>query len=169
MYLFLLEDLNIVVKYINDLAIVLKYLISYTYWILWQSLEDEIVSDTVLTLASLESWHSLSYGRFQVTYMFSVLRIYFRCHHNLYMIWILWCLICFFHLQMELCFNPDLIKKWKKMIRKEAKEAAKRGEPFDPSTTLEVQFLRNLIEEFLEVKFHTSKFWAMLVVCTCQY
>ncbi|ONI20706.1 hypothetical protein PRUPE_2G030100 [Prunus persica] len=52
---------------------------------------------------------------------------------------------------MELCFNPDLIKKWKKMIRKEAKEAAKRGEPFDPSTTLEVQFLRNLIEEFLEI------------------
>lgn len=83
----------------------------------FQSLEDEIVSDTVLTLASLESWHSLSYGRFQ----------------------------------MELCFNPDLIKKWKKMIRKEAKEAAKRGEPFDPSTTLEVQFLRNLIEEFLEI------------------
>lgn len=83
----------------------------------FQSLEDEIVSNTVLTLASLESWHSLSYGRFQ----------------------------------MELCFNPDLIKKWKKMIRKEAKEAAKRGEPFDPSTTLEVQFLRNLIEEFLEI------------------
>ncbi|BFG20393.1 hypothetical protein CerSpe_066670 [Prunus speciosa] len=83
----------------------------------FQSLEDEIVSDTVLTLASLESWHSLSYGRFQ----------------------------------MELCFNPGLIKKWKKMIRKEAKEAAKRGEPFDPSTTLEVQFLRNLIEEFLEI------------------
>ncbi|KAM1229509.1 hypothetical protein ACFX2G_040678 [Malus domestica] len=83
----------------------------------FQSLEDEIVSDTVLRLASLQSWHSLSYGRFQ----------------------------------MELCFNPDLIRKWKRMIKREAKDAAKRGEPFDPSTTLEVQFLRNLIEEFLEV------------------
>ncbi|CAN6697109.1 unnamed protein product [Malus baccata var. baccata] len=83
----------------------------------FQSLEDEIVSDTVLSLASLQSWHSLSYGRFQ----------------------------------MELCFNPDLIRKWKRMIKREAKEAAKRGEPFNPSTTLEVQFLRNLIEEFLEI------------------
>ncbi|KAM1811895.1 hypothetical protein ACFX12_028479 [Malus domestica] len=83
----------------------------------FQSLEDEIVSDTVLSLASLQSWHSLSYG-------------------------------CF---QMELCFNPDLIRKWKRMIKREAKEAAKRGEPFNPSTTLEVQFLRNLIEEFLDV------------------
>ncbi|KAM1941559.1 hypothetical protein ACFX13_029122 [Malus domestica] len=81
------------------------------------SLEDEIVSDTVLSLASLQSWHSLSYGRFQ----------------------------------MELCFNPDLIRKWKRMIKREAKEAAKRGDPFNPSTTLEVQFLRNLIEEFLEI------------------
>ncbi|KAM1064414.1 hypothetical protein ACFX2A_029060 [Malus domestica] len=83
----------------------------------FQSLEDEIVSDTVLSLASLQSWHSLSYGRFQ----------------------------------MELCFNPDLIRKWKRMIKREAKEAAKCGEPFNPSTTLEVQFLRNLIVEFLEV------------------
>lgn len=31
-----------------------------------QSLEDEIVSETVLRLAGLQSWHSLSYGRFQV-------------------------------------------------------------------------------------------------------
>lgn len=45
----------------------------------------------------------------------------------------------------------DLIKKWKRMIKKEAKEATKRGGPFDPSTTVEVKFLRNLIEEFLEV------------------
>lgn len=31
-----------------------------------QSLEDEVVSATILRLASLQSWHSLSYGRFQV-------------------------------------------------------------------------------------------------------
>ena len=52
---------------------------------------------------------------------------------------------------MELCLNQGLIKKWKRMIRREAKEATKRGELFDPSTKLEVKFLRNLIEEFLEV------------------
>ncbi|XP_065627789.1 uncharacterized protein LOC112022995, partial [Quercus suber] len=83
----------------------------------FQSLGDEVVSETVLRLASLQSWHSLSYGRFQ----------------------------------MELCLNQELIKKWKRMIRREAKEATKRGELFDPSTKLEVKFLRNLIEEFLEV------------------
>ena len=37
------------------------------------------------------------------------------------------------------------------MIKREAKEATKRGELFDLSTKLEVKFLRNLIEEFLEV------------------
>ena len=52
---------------------------------------------------------------------------------------------------MELCLNQELIKKWKRMIKREAKEATKRGELFDPSTKLEVKFLRNLIEEFLEV------------------
>ncbi|CBI17729.3 unnamed protein product, partial [Vitis vinifera] len=83
----------------------------------FQSLEDEIVSETVLSLASLQSWLSLSYGRFQ----------------------------------MELCLNTDLIKKWKRMIKREAKEVMKRGEPFDPSTMLEAKFLRNIIEEFLEV------------------
>ena len=31
-----------------------------------QSLEDEIVSETVLRIAGLQSWHSLSYGRLQV-------------------------------------------------------------------------------------------------------
>ncbi|KAL5760333.1 hypothetical protein ACOSQ2_019171 [Xanthoceras sorbifolium] len=86
----------------------------------FQSLEDEIVSETVLRLASLQSWHSLSYGRFQ----------------------------------MELCVNPDLIKKWRRMIKRESKEAMKRGEPFDPSSSFEVKFLRNLIEEFLEVLDH---------------
>ncbi|PKI38953.1 hypothetical protein CRG98_040661 [Punica granatum] len=85
-----------------------------------ESLEDEIVSETVLRLGSLLSWHSLSYGRFQ----------------------------------MELCLNPDLIKKWKRMIKREAKDASKRGEAFDPSTKLEVKFLRNLMEEFLEVLDH---------------
>ncbi|RVW34876.1 hypothetical protein CK203_078033 [Vitis vinifera] len=74
----------------------------------WQekSLEDEIVSETVLRLASLQSWLSLSYGRFQ----------------------------------MELCLNTDLIKKWKRMIKREAKEAMKQGDPFDPSTMLEAKF-----------------------------
>ena len=52
---------------------------------------------------------------------------------------------------MELCLNQELIKKWKRMIKREAKEATKGGELFDPSTKLEVKFLRNLIEEFLEV------------------
>lgn len=52
---------------------------------------------------------------------------------------------------MELCLNPDLIKKWKRMVKREFKEAMKRGEPFDPSAMLEVKFLRNFIEEFLEV------------------
>lgn len=52
---------------------------------------------------------------------------------------------------MELCLNPDLIKKWKRMIKRESKEAVKEGESFDPSSSIEVNFLRNLIEEFLEV------------------
>lgn len=52
---------------------------------------------------------------------------------------------------MELCLNPDLIKKWKRVVKRESKEAMKRGEPFDPSSMLEVKFLKNLIEEFLEV------------------
>ena len=52
---------------------------------------------------------------------------------------------------MELRLNQELMKKWKRMIRREAKEATKRGELFDPSTKLEVKFLRNLIEKFLEV------------------
>ncbi|KAK1263373.1 putative RNA helicase SDE3 [Acorus gramineus] len=82
----------------------------------FQSLEDEIVSETVLKLVSLQLWHSLSFGRFQ----------------------------------MELCLNPHLIKKWKRMSKKEAKEA-KKGELVDSSRILEVKFLRNLIEEFLEI------------------
>ncbi|PPD81227.1 hypothetical protein GOBAR_DD21843 [Gossypium barbadense] len=83
----------------------------------FQSLEDEIVMETVLRLASLRSWHSLSYG----------------------------------HFQMELCLNPDLIKKWKRMIKKESDDAKKLGVHLDPLSSLEVNFLRNLIEEFLEV------------------
>jgi intron-binding protein aquarius len=50
----------------------------------------------------------------------------------------------------------DLIKKWKRMMKREVKEAATRGEIFDPSTKLEVKFLRNLIEEFLEVFFYNK-------------
>ncbi|XP_010916892.1 uncharacterized protein [Elaeis guineensis] len=83
----------------------------------FQSLEDEIVSETILKLVSLQIWHGLSFGR----------------------------------LQMELCLNPHLIKKWKKMTKKEAKEAKKGGQAFDPSKMVEVTFLRNLIEEFLEI------------------
>lgn len=83
----------------------------------FQSLEDEVVSDTVLRLASLQCWHSLSYGRFQ----------------------------------MELCVNPDLIKKWKKMTKAEAKKAKKRGENYDPSNSLEATFLRNFVMEFLAI------------------
>ncbi|OAY64326.1 Intron-binding protein aquarius [Ananas comosus] len=82
----------------------------------FQSLEDEIVSETVLQLVSLRLWHSLSFGRFQ----------------------------------MELCQNPHLIKKWKKMTKKEAK-AKKGGQVVDPSKVLEVKFLRDLIDEFLEI------------------
>ncbi|QCD89340.1 RNA helicase aquarius [Vigna unguiculata] len=81
----------------------------------FQSLEDEVVSRTILRLASLKSWHSLSYGRFQ----------------------------------MELCLNPGLIKKWKRMIKKEPVKGG--GLHLDPSTTVEVMFVRNLIEEFLEI------------------
>ncbi|KAK4372375.1 hypothetical protein RND71_007759 [Anisodus tanguticus] len=61
-----------------------------------------------------------------------------------------WHCLSYGRFQMELCLNPDLIKKWKK-IAKKAKEAVKRGESFDTSTMLEVNFLRHLIEEFLEV------------------
>lgn len=53
--------------------------------------------------------------------------------------------------QMELCLNPDLIKKWKKMTKAEAKKAKKRGEDYDPSNSLEATFLRNLMVEFLVV------------------
>ncbi|CAA7395754.1 unnamed protein product [Spirodela intermedia] len=83
----------------------------------FQSLEDEIVSETVLRLVSLQLWHSLSHGRFK----------------------------------MELCLNPHLIKKWRKMIKRELKESKKAGKPFNSSSALEVTFLRNLIEEFLVI------------------
>ncbi|CAL1411701.1 unnamed protein product [Linum trigynum] len=83
----------------------------------FQSLEDDVVSKTVLRLASLQSWHSLSYGRFQ----------------------------------MEVSVNPDLVKKWKKMIKRDDKEAAIRGETFNPSNSVEAKFLKDLIVEFLDV------------------
>ncbi|MCL7030325.1 hypothetical protein MKW94_020624, partial [Papaver nudicaule] len=38
------------------------------------------------------------------------------------------------------------------MVKKESKEAEKRREPFDLSSKLEVRFVKNLIEEFLEVR-----------------
>ncbi|CAA0829188.1 P-loop containing nucleoside triphosphate hydrolases superfamily protein [Striga hermonthica] len=82
----------------------------------FQSLEDEIVSERIMRLASLDCWHSLSYGRFQ----------------------------------MELCLNESLIKKWRRVARR-AKDMTKRGETLDRTTMVESYFLRNLIEEFLEV------------------
>ncbi|WVZ57136.1 hypothetical protein U9M48_007563 [Paspalum notatum var. saurae] len=83
----------------------------------FQSLEDELVRETILQLVSLKLWNTLSFGR----------------------------------LQMELCLNPELIKKWTKIKRKEAKEAKKAEKPTNPSEMLENKFLRNLIEEFLEI------------------
>ena len=59
--------------------------------------------------------------------------------------------LCLKHVQMELCLNPELIKKWTKIKRREAKEAKKADQPTNPSEMLENKFLRNLIEEFLEV------------------
>ncbi|KAL3537649.1 hypothetical protein ACH5RR_001015 [Cinchona calisaya] len=61
-----------------------------------------------------------------------------------------WQSLSYGRFQIELCLNPDLIKKWKRITRR-MKEAAKRGESLDASRMMEVQFLRNLIEEFLEV------------------
>ncbi|CAN6486639.1 unnamed protein product [Victoria cruziana] len=83
----------------------------------FQSLEDEVVRETVLKLVSLQLWHNLSVGRFK----------------------------------MELCLHPHLTDKWKKMSRKEAKRAKKEGNTYDPTKFLEVRFLRNLIDEFLEI------------------
>nr|VDD15377.1 unnamed protein product [Brassica rapa] len=86
----------------------------------FQSLEDGVVNETVLSLAGLQSWHSLSYGRFQ----------------------------------MELCLQPDLIKKWKRSSKKWAAEAMSKGEQFDPSSSPEANFVQGLIEEFVEVLDH---------------
>ncbi|KAG8097336.1 hypothetical protein GUJ93_ZPchr0013g35702 [Zizania palustris] len=91
----------------------------------FQSLEDELVRETILQLVSLKLWHTLSFGR----------------------------------LQMELCLNPELIKKWTKIKRREAKKA---GQTCDASEMLENKFLKNLIEEFLEIL--DSK-----VILPCQY
>uniref|UniRef100_A0A0D3C3B8 RNA helicase aquarius N-terminal domain-containing protein n=1 Tax=Brassica oleracea var. oleracea TaxID=109376 RepID=A0A0D3C3B8_BRAOL len=85
-----------------------------------QSLEDGVVIETVLSLAGLQSWHSLSYGRFQ----------------------------------MELCLQPDLIKKWKRSSKKSAAEAMSKGEQFDPSSSPKANFVRGLIEEFVDVLDH---------------
>ncbi|KAL0740229.1 hypothetical protein Bca4012_081742 [Brassica carinata] len=92
-----------------------------------QSLEDGVVNETVLSLAGLQSWHSLSYGRFQVGDSFT---------------------------QMELCLQPDLIKKWKRSSKKWAAEAMSKGEQFDPSSSPEANFVRGLTEEFVEVLDH---------------
>ncbi|KAI3917851.1 hypothetical protein MKW92_020187 [Papaver armeniacum] len=56
-------------------------------------------------------------------------------------------------MKMEMCLDPILIKKWHKMIKKQSKEAEKRGEPFDLLSEYlkENKFVKNLIEEFLEI------------------
>ncbi|XP_058724177.1 uncharacterized protein LOC131595734 isoform X2 [Vicia villosa] len=56
--------------------------------------------------------------------------------------------LSFGRFQMELCLNPELVKKWKRMLKK---EPVKGGQHSDPSTAVEVTFLKNLIEEFLEI------------------
>ncbi|RAL47940.1 hypothetical protein DM860_015727 [Cuscuta australis] len=61
-----------------------------------------------------------------------------------------WHSLSYGRFQMELCMNPDLFKKWKKIVKR-AKDAAKKGESFDPSSKIEAIFLRNLINEFIEV------------------
>lgn len=40
---------------------------AYVLYALLQSLEDEVVSETVLKLVSLQIWKSLSFGRLQVS------------------------------------------------------------------------------------------------------
>lgn len=52
---------------------------------------------------------------------------------------------------MELCLQPDLIKKWKRLSKKWAAEAMSKGVQFDPSSSPEANFVRGLIEEFVEV------------------
>lgn len=54
-----------------------------------------------------------------------------------------WHSLSYGRFQMELCLNPDILKKWRKVT--------KRAKVPDPSNMMEVKFLRNLIEEFLEV------------------
>ncbi|KAL2339363.1 hypothetical protein Fmac_007303 [Flemingia macrophylla] len=57
-----------------------------------------------------------------------------------------WHSLSYGRFQMELCLNPGLIKKWKRMMKK---ESGKGGGSH--STTVEVMFVRNFIEEFLEI------------------
>lgn len=52
---------------------------------------------------------------------------------------------------MELCLQPDLIKKWKRSSKKWAAEAKSKGEKFDLSSSPEANFVRGIIEEFVEV------------------
>ncbi|EPS73528.1 hypothetical protein M569_01225, partial [Genlisea aurea] len=82
----------------------------------FQSLEDEIVSETMMRLAGLECWLSLSHG-------------------------------CFL---MEFCLHENLIRKWKRVVKR-AREAAKLGKSLEPANSVEANFLRNLMLEFLEV------------------
>lgn len=55
--------------------------------------------------------------------------------------------------RMEICLNHKLglTEKWRRLVKRESKQALKRGVPFDPSALPEAKFLRNLVEEFLEV------------------
>jgi hypothetical protein len=75
----------------------------------FQSLEDELVRETILQLVSLKLQHSFLWTTSKV--------------------------------QMELCLNPELIKKWTKIKRREAKEAKRSDQPTNPLV------VKNLIEE----------------------
>jgi hypothetical protein len=46
------------------------------YHTLLQSLEDELVREAILQLVSLKLWHTLSFGRLQVSLGFSALRMF---------------------------------------------------------------------------------------------
>ena len=68
---------------------------------------------------------------------------------------------------MELCLQPDLIKKWKRLSKKWAAEAMSKGEQSDPSSSPEANFVRSLIEEFVEVicLFFIRLKWYMFIKC----
>jgi hypothetical protein len=49
------------------------------FYALIQSLEDELVRETILQLVSLKLWHTLSFGRLQVSRLSSLKIVLFFC------------------------------------------------------------------------------------------